>query len=512
MLQPTSPYRHIDDRPSSTRPESIKIVPNPGIACNGLLPSGLASGQLESVLAMHDLNDTILAIATPVGGARTIVRITGPKTLEACRSVVRQASWPAGRGTYNVDLAIGPGLVIEGRLYFFPAPHSYTGQTVVEIHVEAGLPVAEALVRRLLEAGARQAGPGEFTARAYLHGKMDLTQAEAVNEVISSTNHIQCRAAERLLQGRLSSTLAGIRSQILEVLSLLEAGLDFAEEEGTQGLSHQTMEGLSRVHASLKGLQSDTLHVDSVAHLPSVGLAGVPNAGKSTLFNALVGKARSIVSVSPRTTRDVLEAVLDLRYGRTVLFDCAGLLRRNEEILDQLAQQAAVQSLRRANLVVFCVDVSKAKWQDDLTIRRHVTPESVVYVATKADLVGPFDLDGCLDNLGRTFGQAFLPVSAKTGMNLDTLRDAIQRHLLSGSPRQALSDSGPIYVTLTARLRQAIVEAVDHLNQAVDALKQGQDEVAAMMLRAAYQALSDTGRPVDDEVLDTLFSRFCIGK
>lgn len=461
---------------------------------------------------MYALDDTIFAMATPAGGPRTILRITGPDTLEVCRGLVRGASCPQARGLHEVDLAVGLDLVVEGRLYLFPAPHSYTGQTVAEIHVEAGRPVVEALVRGLLEHGARPAGPGEFTARAFLNGKMDLTQAEAVNEVISSTNHIQCRDAERLLQGGLSSAIAAIRSQLVEALALLEAGLDFPEEEATQGSEHQALEVLRAIHAGLKGRSSDVAHTDAVAHLRSVGLAGAPNAGKSTLFNALVAQTRSIVSDRPGTTRDVLEAVLDLRHARTVLFDCAGLVLRSQDILDQLAQQAAAQSLGRADLVVFCVDLSKARWQDDLAVRRQIAPRSVVSVATKADLVRPADLTERLDRLGRVFGQDFMPVSAKVGMNLDALKNRIERHLLSGSSGAGLSDSAQAYVMLTARLRHGLGEAAGHLSQALEALGLGHDEVAAMMVRAAHQALSDTQRPLDEEVLDALFSRFCIGK
>jgi len=259
---------------------------------------------------VHDPNDTIAAIATPEGGVRTILRIAGPDTPEVCRGLVRGAGCPQTRGVHQVDLVLDPDLVIGGRLYFFPSPRSYTGQTMAEIHVEAGRPVVDALVQRLLEAGARQAGPGEFTARAYLNGKMDLTQAEAVNEVVSSTNHTHCRDAERLLQGGLSRSVAAVRSQLVHAISLLEAGLDFPEEEGTQACVQQASQALKAVHAGLQGLLSDVAQAQTVTRMRSVGLAGEPNAGKSTLFNALVSQTRSLVSEIPGTTRDVLEAVL----------------------------------------------------------------------------------------------------------------------------------------------------------------------------------------------------------
>jgi tRNA modification GTPase len=214
-----------------------------------------------------------------------------------------------------------------------------------------------------------------------------------------------------------------------------------------------------------------------------------------------------------------LEAVLDLRHGRCVLFDCAGLLLQTEALLDQLAQQAAMQSLRRADLVLLCVDSSKDAWQEDLAIQGLVVDRPLICVATKSDLIPPMDLSKCLDHLGQAFGQTFLSVSAKTGKNLDVLRNAVQQRLLSGSSRGGLSDasalrldSGQTYVMLTARLRQAFTEAIDHLDQAVEAMGNDREEIAAMTVRAAYQALSDTEHHVDEKVLDILFSRFCIGK
>jgi len=461
---------------------------------------------------MVDLNATVCAIATPAQGMRTILRITGPEAFAVCRGLVREALWPDARGIYRVDLVIDPEIVIEGRLYLFPSPHSYTGQALAEIHVEAGPPAIEALVQKLLGAGVRPAGPGEFTARAYLNGRIDLAQAEAVNEVISCTNRIQCRAAETVLQGRLSSSLDSMRSQILEALSLIEADLDFADGDVTGTPTGEMIDRLRRVQTDLEGSLSESVQADSLAHLPSVGIAGAPNAGKSTLFNALLGSPRSLISEQTKTTRDVLEAVLDLRHGRCVVFDCAGLLLEADDVLDQLAQQAALQSLRRSDLVLFCVDLAKPDWKDDLAIQRHVASNALMGVATKADLLDPAGLARRLDVLVRTFGEPFFPVSADTGMALDALRDMIGQRLLSGRSRPGLSDAGQIHTLVTARLRQAGTEAIDLLGQAIQALGHGQSDVAAMMVRAVYQTLCEAEQHVDDKVLDAIFSRFCIGK
>jgi tRNA modification GTPase len=439
------------------------------------------------------------------------VRISGPQAVGAFERLTGSVLARRTQGIVGTKIVF-EGLRLEARLYLFVAPYSYTGQDVVEAHVLANQSTVDLLVQSLLQHGLRAAGPGEFTARAYLNGKIDLFQAEAVNEVIFSTSHMQCRAAERMLQGRLSSTLDSIRSKIVEGLSLIEAGLDFDEEETGSVAVEQTIEGLRDVQRRLEGLLSETAQTDSMTHLPSVGIAGVPNAGKSTLFNALLGKPRSLVSDHRKTTRDVLEAVLDLPHDRCVVFDCAGLLVQEEGIQDQLAQQAALQSLGRSDLVLFCVDLSKSDWQEDLAIRRRVAAKASMGVATKADLLESTERAGRLDQLARTLGESFLPLSAETGMNLLCLRDRIEQRLLSGRSRSDLSDAGQVHTMITARFRQTGTEAIDQLSQALYALEHGQSDIAAMMVRAAYQALSDTEHHVDEKVLDILFSRFCIGK
>jgi tRNA modification GTPase len=461
---------------------------------------------------MHDVHDTICAIATPGLGMRTILRISGPQALEVCQALVRGGPYPESRGVFRVQLGISQDLALEGLLYLFPSPHSYTGQPMAEIHVEAPPPVTEALVRAALGAGARPAGPGEFTARAYLNGKIDLAAAEAVNEVVSCTNHIQCVAAQRALRGRLSASLEALRRQILEALGLIEATLDFADEGLPDNLVAQAEGLLRRALQQLEHLLSEAVHVDSIAHHPCVGIAGLPNVGKSTLFNALLGTERSLVCDRQKTTRDVLEAILDLPHVRCVLFDCAGLVPHASEVLDVLAQRAALQSLSGSDLVLFCVEVTARHWQQDLATLGQLSLRSWVCVATKADQLAPKDLAARLDLLATAFGRPFLPVSSRTGMNLDTLRDLIDQRLVAGPSLQAVPEGGQFHTLLTARLRQSGALAADCLNQAISALGHGQEEIAAMMARAACEAISEADRPVEEEVLDAIFSRFCVGK
>ncbi len=540
---------------------------------------------------MYDLNDTILAVSSPTSGARVIVRITGPDTIETCKKIfdppvsIKRRTKDEGQGTRLVtgSVTIDNELEVDAQLYLFLAPHSYTGDDIAEIHIHTNPAVTEVLIGKLLGKGLRMAGPGEFTARAYLNGKIDLSQAEAVNEIIVSSNAFQLAAAEKLLSGRLSETTAKVRSAIMDCLSLIEAGLDFSAEDIELETVAEVIERLLGVKEQLEQLLSGSIRYESLIDLPAVGIAGAPNAGKSSLLNTLLGKERSIVSHKRKTTRDVLTAICTLAHCRCVLFDCAGLVlcpdpirdptgkvsNGADNVLDELAQQAAIEALRNSAVVVFCVDISKdprpktqdarCKSQDFGLWAEEIGLWSLVWslgsvglipVATKCDLVSEQVLSNRLAELNELFGPAakstpanrfssidnktehnkedfgagFLVTSAETGAGLDLLRESIDKKIIEVEPGFKTSKSGasPLFestqssVGLTARHQQAVTEAIENVSESIGELRAGNDEVTAMMLRAAYQAVSGiesaTGGHVDEQILEQIFSSFCIGK
>jgi tRNA modification GTPase len=501
-------------------------------------------------LPMYRLNDTIAAVSSPTSEQRVIVRISGPDTIEVLRRIFRPSTTlPIADCRFSIEVkkskisnrksivvpgsvAIDPELRIDAKLYLFSGPRSYTGDDVAEIHICTNPSVTESLMGDLLSKGLRMAGPGEFTARAYLNDKMDLTQAEAVNEIIVSSNRFQLAASERLLAGRLAETTAKVRAGVMDCLSLIEAGLDFSGEDielQTEDRSQKTeirhltsvLSCLSSVRDELERLLSGSISYEEVVDLPAVGIAGAPNAGKSSLLNRLLGRARSIVSEQRKTTRDVLTGLLALKHCTCVLFDCAGLIQNPENILDELAQRAAIKALQNSSLVIFCVDISKDHWAEDLSIRQLVEPEILIPVATKSDLLSEQLLANRLSELNELFAGRFLSTSAKTGAGLESLRDIIDAKLIEGSHFANRRKMGPEKfeipptsgVALTARHRQAVTEAMVNTEQAINELKAGNDEIAALMLRAAYQAISNIEQhSVDEEILERIFSRFCIGK
>jgi len=475
---------------------------------------------------MYDLNDTILAVSSPTSDQRVIIRIAGPGALDFGSAIFdfrfsignRQSAIgtlvKAGQAPPYIlsgSVAVDEELQIDARLYVFQAPHSYTGDDIAEIHTYTNPAVTEALIGNLLKRGLRAARPGEFTARAYLNGKLDLAQAEAVNEIIVSSNEYQLAAAEKMLEGRLGETTAKLRESLMELLSLIEAGLDFSDEDIEFIARPEAVKKLIAIKDQLRLLLSDSIGLESLIDLPAVGIAGAPNAGKSSLLNALLGRERSIVSHRHKTTRDVLTGVCTLAHCRCVLFDCAGLLMQPEGILDELAQQAATEALRNSTVVMFCVDASKTDWSQDAGIRKLIEPKILLPVATKCDLVSERILAERLAAMNELFAVDFLPTSAQTGAGMDLLRKAIDGKLTEkfDVPRASA-------VALTARHKQTVSEAMAHVGEAADELKAGNDEVAAMMLRAAYQAVSDIEQPaaarIDEQILGRIFNRFCIGK
>jgi tRNA modification GTPase len=462
---------------------------------------------------MYELHDTIVAVSSPTSDRRVIVRITGPDTIEVCRQIFSPPieSRSGQGGVLSSSLIIDDELKIDARLYLFGAPHSYTGDDVAEIHAYTNSAVTQALVSNLLERGLRIAEPGEFTARAYLNGKLDLTQAEAVNEIIVSSNEYQLAAAEKLLSGRLGETTAKLLADLMDLLSLIEAGLDFSGEDIEFIARDEAVKRLAAIKDQLKQLLSGSIRYESVIDLPAVGIAGAPNAGKSSLLNKLLGKERSIVSHRHKTTRDVLTGVCTLPHCMCVLFDCAGLLMGAEDILDELAQQAAIEALRNSAVVIFCADISKNDWSEDTAIRKLIEPKILVPIATKCDLISEQILPDRLAALNEFFSTDFLPTSAKSGAGIELLRRTIDGKLTEKSdvPRAAP-------VALTARHRKAVTEAIGQISESIEELSTGNDEVAAMMLRAAYQAVSDIKQPgaahIDEQILGQIFSRFCIGK
>lgn len=465
------------------------------------------------------IEDTIIAVSSaatePRQTARSIVRLSGAGVWQVLEGCVSIAAKPTGNSVLPCRVRVCEGLDIAAVLYGFDAPHSYTGQDMAELHLWAAADIAAALLKTLCGQDApyraRLARPGEFTQRAYLNGKMDLTQAEAVAQIVSSANTVQLAAAEKLLHGRFAQTLAAVRADILEVLGLLEAGLDFTEEDITFIAVEQATGRIAAQRKRLENLLDGSIQQERMIDLDAVGLAGLPNAGKSSLLNALLGSARSIVSSMEATTRDILTGVLELNTTSCVLFDCAGLGgdTSHRDPIDQQAHWTAVDALQRAAVVVFCIDAAKTDLSAERQVLWRLQKQRLIPIATKADAVEPQALTQFLEKAEPLFDTPMLVTSAHRGQGLAELKSEIEAVLFAGQAGDAYADR----LTLNHRHRQRLGEAVAALTSAADELYAGRDEVAAMLLRQTYQTLGGIEHEnVSEKILDSIFSRFCIGK
>jgi tRNA modification GTPase len=464
---------------------------------------------------MLNVDDTIAAVSSAsvaVGTAgRSIIRISGPRTFQIISRIATTAQPTQKNRVIPCRVHVEEGLDIEGCVYVFLEPHSYTGQDLAELHLDVNSAVIEMVLKNIYRY-ARPSGPGEFTQRAYLNGKLDLTQAEAVAQIITSANTTQLQAAQRLLGGRFADTISVLRGRIMDLLGLLEAGLDFAEEDIEFVTRDAALDQITDMKRQLTDLLEGSIRCERIIEMDSVGLAGVPNAGKSRLLNALLGKERSIVSDIEATTRDVLTGVLRLTGLDCVLFDCAGLMDEENQttLIHRLSHQASLTALNKAAVVLFCVDAGKMNVAADVQMRKQITAGAVIYVMTKLDTLSPQDIQQRCENLKGWFEADFIPTSAATGKGLGELKEQIWTALM----RLRVSDrEHQDRLTINQRHEQKLNESLRLLNEAADEMERESVEVAAMQMRQVHQLLGGLEREdVSEQILDRIFSRFCIGK
>ena len=465
---------------------------------------------------MLDYTHTICAPATSVGtGAISVVRLSGPDTMAVVDRVVRFRSGTAAQAPgYSLKFGTVEGLD-EVLVSLFRAPHSYTGEDAAEISCHASPYIVSTLLDRLAEAGCRLAEPGEFTRRAFLNGKMDLAQAEAVADVISSSSEAQHRVAMNQLRGGYSAELRALRKQLLELTALLELELDFSEED-VEFADRSRLRALLDTACSHCRQLADSFRLgNAIRNGVPVAIVGAPNSGKSTLLNALLRDDRAIVSDIPGTTRDTVEetSVIDGVLFRFI--DTAGI-RASEDEVERLGIERTFRKISEAEIVLGVIDISTSEeqvTQDLKTIVERIDfkQQILLILANKTDKTGVnkivttlnFFVSSQKTELDKT---SVIEISAKTGKGLENLRSALV------SRANVASASGTLVTN--ARHAAALREAAASLSAVSDGLDTGRpSDLLAEDLRAALASLgSITGEITTDEVLGEIFSRFCIGK
>jgi tRNA modification GTPase len=442
--------------------------------------------------------DTIVAVATPAGrGGVGVVRVSGPAVPRMAHGLL--GGLPSARTAVLRCFRNASGeLLDQGLALYFPGPGSYTGEDVLELQVHGSPVVLEALVSRALELGARRARPGEFTERAYLNGRMDLAQAEAVADLIDASSLAAARAAARSLRGEFSGRVRELAAALLEVRAYVEGAIDFPEEEVDFLADAELARRMESVGRLFTALQSQARLGRLLTEGITVVIAGAPNAGKSTLLNRLAGYEAAIVTAVPGTTRDLIRERILIDGMPVHVIDTAGL-RKTTDTVEREGVRRAEAEMARADQVLFVVDASSDPRSQSLADARAHLPAGVpiTVVMNKMDLVDP--------HAATVVGDVHL--SALSGAGIGLLRDHIKR-AVGLQPAEAGN------IAARARHIDALQRARAHVDEAGRQLSERRaGELVAHELRAAHQALGEiTGEVSSDELLGHIFSRFCIGK
>ncbi|MEE9613711.1 MAG: tRNA uridine-5-carboxymethylaminomethyl(34) synthesis GTPase MnmE [Thermodesulfobacteriota bacterium] len=466
--------------------------------------------------------DTIAAIATPPGsgggGGVAIIRISGPGALETAGRLFK-ANNPGGIAVVkerflHAGLFVDPstGAILDsGFLVYMKSPRTYTGEDVVELHCHGGFLISHNLLGAVLRAGARAAEPGEFTRRAFLNGKLDLAQAEAVADVIGARTGAALASARGRLKGVFSRKVAGIKDVLVGLLVRVEAGLDFPEEE-TSGLPKGEMiEGLGRAEGALKKLLSTYEEGLALREGFRVLILGRPNAGKSSLLNVLLKEERAIVTEVPGTTRDIIEEAVIIKGLPVKLMDTAGLREGGGGAgrVETIGVERAREKIRDAGLVLYVVDVSSGELKADIGEIKAIGDKKVIVVGNKTDLTG----EKALKRAGEAFkGYKTVFISALKEEGIEGLEEGVFEAATGHGLNTGEAEPGELVAS--ARHKEALSSALDGIGR-VKVLVDGEKpmELVADDLRWSVDRLGEiTGETTTDDILDRIFSEFCIGK
>jgi tRNA modification GTPase len=457
---------------------------------------------------LNSLIDTIAAISTPIGeGGLAVVRISGAEVLAVASRIFKAA----GKGaiplkdapthTVHYGHVLRNGTVIdEVLLTILRAPRTFTREDMVEISCHGGVLPAKIILDAALAAGARSAGPGEFTRRAFLNGRIDLTQAEAIADLIHSRTELALAAANEQLAGKLSQRIERLRDQLVATLAHIEAHIDFPDEDIAPDTRDQLFRRLADTLERIDELLRTAHEGQILRRGIRAAIIGRPNAGKSSLLNQLLGRDRAIVSPLPGTTRDTIEETANIRGIPVIFIDTAGL-RESADLIEAEGIRRSHESLARAELLLHVLDASEPFSAEDETYLRQFESQKRILVLNKSDLPPRLRLPSTASTP--------LEVSCATSEGLENLRDRIKELVWSGRV------SGEMFeVMINSRHQEALERARSHLALAIDSFRTGATlELPAMDLRIATNAVGEiVGKTTTEDLLDSIFSQFCLGK
>jgi len=459
-----------------------------------------------------DMLDTIVALATPAGsGGLGVIRVSGPQAGAVLERLFRSAATPCGQPR---QLTLGSLVDEEGRLLdqalavWFPAPRSYTGEDVAELHCHGSSRLLREALRLACSAGARPAERGEFTQRAFLNGRMDLAQAEAVLALIEARTADSLRLAAAQLAGELTAKVREYAARLNQALARIIVAVDFPDDADCPDQA-ALLSLLTPLYQELRQLLDSGRRGRWLREGSMLTIAGPANAGKSSLFNALLERERAIVTPEPGATRDAVEDQWELAGLPLSLWDTAGFREGAEQEAERLGMERSRQAMARAALLLLVLD-GAAPWPDQAAaVLRESAGRQRLLLVNKVDIAGPEQLRAVLDRLAEVApGEKPLPISATSGAGLAELRQAIREALLGDD------QEGTPPLLSEARHQQAVATALQSLDQAIRVLEEGwPTDLAAIDIENALASLSRiTGEQAGEALLREIFSRFCVGK
>lgn len=465
------------------------------------------------------LNDNIVALATPSGaGAIAVIRISGPDAIHMVAPVFKSKSKKDLREQHTHTLHLGnivdqERIIDEVLVSVFHGPKSYTGENTIEISCHGSPYIQQEIIQLLIRKGCRSAEAGEFTLRAFLNGKMDLSQAEAVADLISSENQASHQMAMQQMRGGFSNEIQKLRQELLNFASLIELELDFAEEDVEFANRDEFKSLVNKIQQVLKRL-IDSFAVGNVLKngIP-VAIVGEPNVGKSTLLNALLNEERAIVSEIAGTTRDTIEDEISIGGVGFRFIDTAGI-RETEDVVESIGIKRTFEKISQAQVVVFLLDAEKFNEQGSRfkveieKIKNQFPQKPLIIVANKIDQLSLSQVDQLNATMSGVEGSHYLPISAKTGKGVEELQQKLLQFVNTGELRNNNT------IVTNSRHYNALLNALEEINKVQDGLNNNlSGDLLAIDIREALHYFGEiTGEITNDDLLGNIFANFCIGK